>query len=132
MEHCDHDTIRREVKGRLELTALKLKSYSGEALPIVKQARVQLSWESYSITTCVQVQMNAPIHFLLGTDLQSSLGLRIVDLGDPEQIQSCRSRASFTGDQGAACPRQSLARSYNPPHSYSSTTPSCESASSAR
>lgn len=77
------------MKGRLEPTALKLKSYSGEALPIVKQAHVKLSLGSYFITTCVQVQMIAPIQILLGTDLQSSLGFRIGDLEDPEQTQSC-------------------------------------------
>ena len=77
------------MKGRLEPTALKLKSYSGEALPIVNQTRVQLSRESYSITTCIQVQMNAPVQVLLGTDLQSSLGFCKVDLEDPGQTQSC-------------------------------------------
>ena len=78
--HCDHDTIRQEVKGCLEPTALKLKSYSGEALPIVKQAHVQLSQGSYSITICVQVQMNAPIQVPR---------VCMLDLEDLEQTQSC-------------------------------------------
>ena len=42
-EHCDHDTIQWEVKGHLEPTALKLKSYSSKALLIAEQAHVQLS-----------------------------------------------------------------------------------------
>ena len=78
MEHCDNHTIRKEVKRHLEPTALKLRSYSGKALPIVKQACVCLSHGRYSIDTCVQVQMNAPVQVLLGTDLQPRLGFHLV------------------------------------------------------
>ena len=58
MEHHDNQTICEEVKRHLEPTALKLRAYSGEALPIVKQARVQLSHGRYTIGTYIQVQMN--------------------------------------------------------------------------
>ena len=74
MEHRDKRIIREEVKRHLEPTALKLRSYSGEALPMVKQAHVCLSRGRYTVDTCVQVQMDAPVQVLLGTDMQPSLG----------------------------------------------------------
>ena len=36
----------------------------------------------------MQVQMNAPVQVLLGTDLQPSLGFRLVDLEDLETAQN--------------------------------------------
>ena len=88
-EHLDNQTIREEVKRHLEPTALKLRSYSGEALPIVKKAHVHLSCGHYTVDACVQVQMNAPVQVLLGTDLQPRLGFHLVDTEDPEQTRDC-------------------------------------------
>ena len=51
-EHHDKQTIREEVKRHLKPTALKLRSYSGEALPVVKQAHVHLSHGHYTVDTC--------------------------------------------------------------------------------
>ena len=86
-EHLHNQTIREEVKRHLEPTALKLRSYSGEALPIVKKAHVRLSHGRYTVDACVQVQMNAPVQVLLGTDLQPRLGFHLVDTEDPEQTR---------------------------------------------
>ena len=73
------EVIREEVKKRLEPTAFRLKSYSGDTLPIVKQACLQLSRGSYSISAWVQIQKDAPVELLLGTDLQPALGFCLVD-----------------------------------------------------
>ena len=86
-EHLDNQTIREEVKSHLEPTAFKLRSYSGEALPIVKKAHVRLSRGHYTVDACVQVQMNAPVQVLLGTDLQPRLVFHLVDTEDPEQTR---------------------------------------------
>ena len=86
-EHLDNQTIREEVKRHLEPTALKLRSYSGEALPIVKKVHVCLSRGCYTVDACVQVQMNAPVQVLQGTDIQPRLGLHLVDREDPEQTR---------------------------------------------
>ena len=72
-EHLDNQTLREEVKRHLEPTALKLRSYSGETSPIVKKPCVRLSHGRYTVDACVQVQMNAPVQVLLGTDLQPRL-----------------------------------------------------------
>lgn len=48
-EHRDNQTICEEVKRHLEPTALKLRSYSGETLPIVKKAHVCLSRGRYTV-----------------------------------------------------------------------------------
>ena len=86
-EHLDNQTIREEVKKHLEPTALKLRSYSGEALPIVKKVHVRLSHGCYTVDACVQVQMNAPVQVLQSTDLQPRLGFHLVDTEDPEQTR---------------------------------------------
>ena len=83
----DNQTIREEVKRHLEPTALKLRSYSGEALSIVKKVHVRLSRGCYTVDACVQVQMNAPVQALQGTDLQPRLGFHLVDTEDPEQTR---------------------------------------------
>ena len=78
------------MKRHLEPTALKLRSYSGETQPIVTQAHVHLSCRRYTVDTYVQVQMNAPVQVLLGTDLQPRLGFHLVDTEDPEQTREGR------------------------------------------
>lgn len=99
-KNCEQMAIREEVKSHLKPTTLKLKSYSGEDLPIVKQARVPISCGRYTITARVQVQMNAPVEVLLGTDLQPSLGFRLFDLDDPSQALDGSKQAQqvLTGD----------------------------------
>ena len=72
---------RDEVKERLQQTSLHLRSYSGQVLPIVKQVKLKLSREHYHTDAWVQVQANAPVQLLLGTDLQPALGVQLMVVG---------------------------------------------------
>ena len=76
--HAKED-IKEGVKRRLSPTSLQLRSYSGQPIPVVKQGEVQLSRGPYTIKACIQVQKDAPVDLLLGTDLQPLLGFRLID-----------------------------------------------------
>ena len=49
----------------------------GDHLPIVKQMQVQVSRKARHGNVWVQIQKDAPVDFLLGTDLQPLLGLLV-------------------------------------------------------
>ena len=52
---------QRRLKGRLQPTAMQLISYSGNELPILKQIRVQLRWDTFATEAWMQVQKDAPV-----------------------------------------------------------------------
>ena len=62
------------VKGRMKPTSVMLKSYSGDKLPIVRQIQLQVEKKKHRVQAWVQIQQDAPVDFLLGTDLQPLLG----------------------------------------------------------
>ena len=72
-----------EVKQRLNPPPVRLKSYSGNTLPILKQIQVQVRRKAKQITAWVQVQQDAPVDFLLGMDLQNRLGFHLYEDNDP-------------------------------------------------
>ena len=74
------DVIRERVKQKLEPTPLRLKGYSGEIIPVLKQAKVKMKHGSYEVEAYLQVQKCAPVDLLLGTDLQPMLGFVLMDL----------------------------------------------------
>ena len=84
-------------RGRLQPTNLQLKSYSGDQLPIVKQIKVCLSREGFSTVAWVQMQQDAPVEFLLGTDLQALLGFRLMQLEANSTSQSKQHRGKSEG-----------------------------------
>ena len=66
---------RTMVEARLEPPSVTLRNYSGVELDIVKQVKVRISRPGFlAVTTTVQVQNNAPMKLLLGTDILPSLG----------------------------------------------------------
>ena len=69
------------MKEGLQQTSLHLGSYSGQVLPIVKQVKLKLSREHYHTDAWVQVQANAPVQLLLGTDLQPTLEVQLMVVG---------------------------------------------------
>ena len=73
------DVIRELVEKRLMPTQFCLRSYSGAKLPIVKQTQVQLKRGPFNVSAVIQVQDNAPVELLLGTDLQPQLGFHLLD-----------------------------------------------------
>ena len=64
----------KEVRGRLKPTTIRLRSYSGNDLPILKQVQLKVERQGRKADAWIQVQQNAPVDFLLGTDLQAHLG----------------------------------------------------------
>ena len=63
------------VRGRLQHSSVKLKSYGGGKLDIVGQIEVKLERGSNQTKAVVQIQKEAPVQLLIGTDLLSSLGV---------------------------------------------------------
>ena len=64
----------KAVEQHFELPGVPLKSYGGEELKLVGQLEAALSYEDCLVTATIQVQKNAPVELLLGTDLQPQLG----------------------------------------------------------
>ena len=58
-------------------TPLSLKNYGGEELSLVHQLKARVTRVKYSIETTLQIQIDAPVDFFLGTDLQSELGFHL-------------------------------------------------------
>ena len=66
------------VRGRLQSTTLSLRNYNGGELPIVRQICLAMKKGGHSSTALVQVERGALVEFLLGTDLQPTLGYRLI------------------------------------------------------
>ena len=72
---------KAKVKERLQPASMLLKSYSGNELPIVKRIQVEITRGGYATKAWVHVQKDAPVDFLLGTDIQPHLGFHLVQVG---------------------------------------------------
>lgn len=72
---------QRRVKDRLQPMAMHLRSYSGNELPIFKQIRVQLLRDTFATEAWIQVQKDAPVDILLGTDIQPLLAFHLMQMG---------------------------------------------------
>ena len=57
---------------------MTLKSYTEGELNLIGQLQVQLTTISHVIDTAVQVQKDAPVDLLLGTDVQPALGFSLI------------------------------------------------------
>ena len=66
------------VKMRLQPTTVTLRSYGGGELPIVSQVQCCIKRDHYNIDTVLQVQKEAPVELLLGTDTLPLLGYALV------------------------------------------------------
>ena len=78
-----------EVRRRLYPSMLKLRSYSGNDLPIVKQLELAISRGQKHVKAWVQVQQDAPVDFLLGTDLQPLLGFQLKEDSSIDESDGC-------------------------------------------
>ena len=65
---------------RLESPTVTLKSYTGGELNLIGQLQVQLTTNTIShvVDTVVQVQKDAPVDLLLGTDVHPALGFLLI------------------------------------------------------
>ena len=68
-----------QVRKRVQPTTLTLCSYGGTKLPIVGQVSCQLSKGNFCIQGLLQVQQNAPVDLLLGTDTLPHLGFSLTE-----------------------------------------------------
>ena len=67
-----------EMTQKLQQPAIRLHSYGGEQLNIVRQLTATIQSGMYSKTAVVLVQSNAPTDLLLGTDCQPHLGFQLL------------------------------------------------------
>ena len=99
-EHQSVESWREEVKRRLLPPTISLRSYSGGALDVVSQIQSRISRGDYSVDAVLQVQNDAPVELLLGTDLQPHLGFTFMQLNGSQppldllQIQETTPEAS--------------------------------------
>ena len=71
-----------EVQRRLLPSTMTLRSYGGVELPIMAQVSCKLSKGGFSTESLLQVQKEAPVDFLLGTDTLSQLGFSLTESQD--------------------------------------------------
>ena len=74
------------VRARLKAPTLTLRDYGGGELNVVGQTICRLGRGSYSHDTVVHVQKAAPVDLLLGTDVQSNLGILLLALNDKTSV----------------------------------------------
>ena len=70
---------KTEVNKRLEPSTVVLHNYGGDQLNLVRQIKVTVSKAGRGVDTVVQVQRDAPVGLLLGTDLLSQLGFALLE-----------------------------------------------------
>ena len=64
---------------RLRQPGLLLKAYCGTELNIGAEIAVHVATPHHAVNRVVLVQKDTPVHMLLGTDLMSALGIRVLD-----------------------------------------------------
>ena len=70
---------------RLKQPSLLLKAYCGTELSIGAEIAVQVATPHHAVNSIVLVQKDTPVHMLLGTDLMSALGIKVLD-GDGRSL----------------------------------------------
>ena len=73
---------RAEVEKRLEPSMVALQNYGGDQLPLIRQIQVNLSKAGKQANAIIQVQHDAPVGLLLGTDVLPQLGFAMLE-SDP-------------------------------------------------
>ena len=75
---------KADTRKRLKKPSVTLHSYGGGELPILCEAVCVLSQGSYTVEAVLQVQRDAPVDMLLGTDIQPQLGFALVQQNKPQ------------------------------------------------
>jgi len=55
-----------------------LQNYGGDKLPLIQQIQVSLSKTGKQVDTMIQIQHDAPVGLLLGTDVLAQLGFAML------------------------------------------------------
>ena len=100
-ENCEKHVTPIEcmsaVEQRFQVPEVPLKSYGGEELNLVGQTKVVLSRCNYSTEATIQVQKDAPVKLLIGTDMQPQLGIAFV-MQDEGQVTDLLKQEPWQGD----------------------------------
>ena len=75
---------KADTRKRLKKPSVTLHSYGGGELPILCEAVCVLSRGSFTVEAVLQVQRDAPVDMLLGTDIQPQLGFALVQQNKPQ------------------------------------------------
>lgn len=68
----------KSVQARLQPTTMTLRSYGGDELNIVSQVQCHVTRGDREVDALLQVQKDAPVDLLLGTDVLSQLGFALI------------------------------------------------------
>ena len=69
-----------EMRQKLEPSTLSLQNYGGGRLELIRQISVTLTKNGHTTCTRVQVQKDAPVELLLGTDTLPQLGFALLEM----------------------------------------------------
>ena len=70
---------KAEMKQRMEPCTVGLQNYGGGKLNLIRQIRITLSRNGHDVSAIVQVQKDAPVGLLIGTDTLPQLGFALVE-----------------------------------------------------
>ena len=96
------DQWRTEVNQRLKPSTLSLQSYGRGQLDLICQIETNISWRGHHARSVIQIQKDAPVGLLLGTDLLSQLGFALLESNsegegtDLLQDQTWKKSCSYT------------------------------------
>ncbi len=84
-EPLSSEQWKEKAAKRLRQPSLLLKAYCGTELSIGAEIAVQVATPRYAVNRAVLVQKDTPGHMLLGTDLMSAQGIRVLE-GDGQSL----------------------------------------------
>ena len=114
-EHQSVESWKEEVKRRLLPPTISLRSYSGGALDVVSQIQSRISRGDYSVDAVLQVQNDAPVELLLGTDLQPHLGFTFMQLNGSQPPLDLLQIQETTPEDAQASAHQEASAGTTPP-----------------
>ena len=93
----------KATRGRLQPTTVSLRSYGGGELAIVSQVQCRITREGYQVDTLLQVQKEAPVSLLLGTDVLPQLGFALIQTSKDQSVDLLGNSSDMSRDPPPGC-----------------------------
>ena len=84
-------------------TTVSLRSYGGGELAIVSQVQCRMTREGYQADTVLQVQKEAPVSLLLGTDVLPQLGFALIQTSKDQSVDLLGNSSDKSRDPPPGC-----------------------------
>ena len=73
------EQLKNEMRQKLKPTTMSLQNYGGGRLELIRQTSITLTRNGHTTCAIVQVQKDAPVELLLGTDTVPQLGFALLE-----------------------------------------------------